>query len=275
MWRAPLGALFVATLTRCSGPAPASNSDDNGPTLSQPIPGFVMTFKKTKCRLGGDVTFHIVQGGVFNMWSGTSGQFEFAPGTQQSFCTVSPPPGSAGRGPDVKAEVEDVEAYFIAAGMPRSQIGSVDSTYSNDDNGAAFSNAVISRVVDGVQVADSHAWAGLVNGKSLGELVYWPELPASVSQDLAELRATLADPRSLAAFQAKLPSGILTGSIVVHHTSRFQWVRGHPAERVQVEGHACYDAVIAHHGLGVTHSFLPDGTEWTGYVWPPPADAGQ
>jgi hypothetical protein len=58
-----------------------------------------------------------------------------------------------------------------------------------------------------------------VDGQSLDEIVYWPALPASVSEELAKLKAIEADPQKLAAFQAKLPSGFVTGSIVIHHTN--------------------------------------------------------
>jgi hypothetical protein len=151
-----------------------------------------------------------------DVWYGDDGRFYVDLANQMAVCTAA---WSSVTGPSVSAEIADVEEYFIGAGMPVSQIGSIGSTYSAASNGASFSNAVVSRVVEGVPVPDSNAAAGLVDGQSLDEIVYWPALPASVSEELAKLKAIEADPQKLAAFQAKLPSGFVTGSIVIHHTN--------------------------------------------------------
>ena len=127
--------------------------------------------------------------------------------------------------------------------------------------------AKFARVVQGYSVVESLAWAGLIDGQSLGECVYWPGLPASVSEELSQLEDIVGDSGKLSQFQAKLPGGFLGGTIAIHHTSMYS---GNP-----FEAHACYDALVDEGGFGVTRSFLPDGSEWTGYVYPPPAPAGR
>jgi hypothetical protein len=239
----------MAGLVSCSG------GSSRAPT--GPIEGFVQTIKTTKCRLGGNVKHESEAGGAVETWSGTEGLFEFFPATEDANCLADWPSAA---GPDRPAEITDVKAYFVGAGMPLAQIGPISSTYSFAANGGTFSDVVITRVVDGVQVPDSHGAAGMVQGQSVSETVYWPALPASVREELAQLNVIAADPQKLAAFQAKLPSGFLSGSIVIHHTNENQRVPGHPAERVQIEAHACYDALIAHGQEGVTECFLPDGT---------------
>jgi hypothetical protein len=79
-----------------------------------------------------------------------------------------------------------------------------------------------------------------------------------------ELEAIVTNPARLAAFQAMLPAGLVTGSIVIHHRDASQRVPGHPADEVPIEAHACYDALIAGNGdLGLTECYLPDGSMFT------------
>ncbi len=92
-------------------------------------------------------------------------------------------------------------------------------------------------------------------------LVRTYDLPASVAEELSQLQSIVSDSDRLSAFQAKLPSSVVTGSIAIHHTSEYA--------DTPFEAHACYDALVKHGVLGVYQCFLVDGTLWNGYVWPP------
>jgi hypothetical protein len=171
------------------------------------------------------------------------------------------------KGPSASVEDKEVTAYFVGAGMPTAQLGSLGHTYRQNSSGADYTLTLVSRVVGGIPVPDSYAFASLIHGLSESEAVFWPELPASVRHELAALQAIVADPKSLADFQAKLPSGFLSGSIVIHHTCVEASVPGHPGEELKLEAHACYDALIQSGEFGQTSCYLADGTR---FVFPSP-----
>jgi hypothetical protein len=69
-------------------------------------------------------------------------------------------------------------------------------------------------------VEGSYAWAQFnKNEDVVAEEVWWPELPATVHQKIAELRGILGTPSAIVAWKAKLPSELQpeSGEIVVHH----------------------------------------------------------
>jgi hypothetical protein len=219
----------------------------------------VQTVATTKCGLGTGVHVKDLPGD--RQWIGSEGLFDIDLANQSSFCLTNPLRDL--KGPAASVEVSEVEKYFVGAGMPESQVGAVTTTYELDSSGEEYVNAKLSRVVDGVPVAESYAWAALVGGQSLGEGVYWPSLPANVSEELAKLKAIVGTPKSLAAFRAELPAALVTGSIVIHHSNENQRVPGHPAAEIKLVAHACYDALIAEGEEGVTECFLPDGKRFT------------
>jgi hypothetical protein len=239
----------VALITICAGCGSSSPS----------IAGFDQTFETTKCRLGSGVV--VSTSGVFDIWAGSDGEFKIDEQNQAAFCVASWLPV---RGPGSTQEVADVKSYFIGAGLPADQIGTVGITYSSNSSGASFSNAILHRVVNGVTVAESIAWAGMVEGQALGENVYWPTLPGSVTDELSEFQGIMMSASKLAAYRTKLPGTVIAGSIVIHHTSELVIYPGGPTNLVPLDAHACYDALVSTEGNnGTTECFLPDGTLFT------------
>lgn len=126
---------------------------------------------------------------------------------------------------------EQVVAYFIAAGIPKDQIGAVDATtslYSAGGEGGAPVpepkiagwQTVLRRVTNGVPVIDSIAWARMTDQREVvGEWVYWPPIPAKAIQDAARLRARLSDERERTAFLSRLPADLPVGQVVIRHSS--------------------------------------------------------
>jgi hypothetical protein len=169
------------------------------------------------------------------------------------------------QGPSPSEESADVLAYFAGLGMPMDQVGTLGMTYSSSSNGADFSNLVVGRVLDGIPVADSLATAGLVAGKAIQELVYWPALPASIWMELTTMQAIVNDPRKLASFQSHIP-GFIAGSLVIHHTGENAIDPGDITASVPIVAHVCYDAVVQDgptSNLGMTACYLADGTQFT------------
>ena len=129
-----------------------------------------------------------------------------------------------------------VLAYFVGAGLPQDQVGSVDvhSRVSGSIQADAplttstpqlvAYTAYVTRQVGGVKIVDSYAWARLnSNGDVVTESVYWPEIPASVVNDAASFAAVFMDPSATASFYASLPADVeaRTGTLYVHHTSGY------------------------------------------------------
>jgi|GEM_PF-2462478 len=124
---------------------------------------------------------------------------------------------------------DKVMEYFIAAGIPRDQVGGIHAnTYLS---GGAVGDeklvikvdgyaSVLQRVVGGkFPVVESAAWARLDNdGKSISEWVYWPAIPARVIADARSL-AELTTGSRRAEYLARLPAGLSTGVVVIHHST--------------------------------------------------------
>ena len=128
-----------------------------------------------------------------------------------------------------------VMEYFIAAGIPRDQVGGIHaSTYLS--GGGVGEDAAQVRKVDGYAsvlkrvvgdkfpVVESVAWARLDDdGKSISEWVYWPAIPAKALADARLLQQKTTGPGK-AEFLARLPAGLSTGAlsagtVVIHHSS--------------------------------------------------------
>jgi hypothetical protein len=134
------------------------------------------------------------------------------------------------RSPEVhnKAVVD----YFVGAGLPANQVGTVNAHASVQGSGSgplagplpngefAGYTSVITRVVAGVPVPDSFAWARFnINGVVVEEQVYWPTVPNNVVQEAKALVAMLADPTRNAAFARKLPANLVLGQVVIRHSA--------------------------------------------------------
>lgn len=123
----------------------------------------------------------------------------------------------------------EVRAYFIGAGLPQDQILDVapyavvnkvarvgEDLESLHGTKLAYYFSTVSRQIDGVEIADSFAWARLAeDGSPVLESVYWPDIPADVVREAVALKAKLADETFRVAFEAKVPR---PGQLVIHHT---------------------------------------------------------
>jgi hypothetical protein len=124
--------------------------------------------------------------------------------------------------------------YFIAAGIPRSQIGSIQATTFLSASGATKDAgppkpkidgyaSVLERVVAGkFSVAESVAWARLDNdGRSITEWVYWPAIPAKTIAEANRLDEMATGARK-DEYLKRLPAGLRTGNVVIHHSAAFE-----------------------------------------------------
>lgn len=134
-----------------------------------------------------------------------------------------PLPGGA------SAHNQAVRDYFVNAGLPADQIGSVDIMPAMSVNADLVNNkqfdpklefyfSIIRRQVAGVPVRDSYAWARInLDGAVVDESVYWPQIPPSAIADAKDLTKTLADKVAATNFLSKLPPN-KAGQLVIHHT---------------------------------------------------------
>jgi hypothetical protein len=157
-----------------------------------------------------------------------------------------------------------VQDYFIAAGLPADQIGEV-KPYAHlrgtnkrvpDESDVMYRYGVLFRQYNGIRVEDSMAWARLnVEGDSVTESVYWPEIPAPIIATANAFAALLADPAGRTAYVQQLPAGAATalGRLVIHHSPGI-YLRAFAAAAVfdvSVDGH------IVHYGLDGRVVVLP------------------
>jgi hypothetical protein len=132
------------------------------------------------------------------------------------------------RNPDKHNEI--VMDYFIAAGIPKDQVGGIHANTYLSGGGLGENTAsvrkvegyasVVERVVGGkFRVAESSAWARLDNdGKSITEWVYWPAVPAKAVSDARLLEEFTSGPKK-SEYLARLPAGLPPGNVVIHHSS--------------------------------------------------------
>ena len=125
---------------------------------------------------------------------------------------------------------EMVIEYFVAAGIPKEQIGGIHAnTYLS--GGGKVSNSATVRKVDGYAsvlkrvvgnnflVAESIAWARLDSeGKSTSEWVYWPAIPAKALADARRIEELTTGQRR-EEYLSRLPAGLVKGSTVIHHSA--------------------------------------------------------
>lgn len=85
-------------------------------------------------------------------------------------------------------------------------------------------NTIIHRKVGGFVVAGSYAWARFNRDDDVvAEEVYFPELPARVTQEAGALKAILDEPAAKAALFAKIPADLVKEQyeVVIHHSGHY------------------------------------------------------
>ena len=117
---------------------------------------------------------------------------------------------------DPTALATHVTAYFATIGVSACQVGGAQV-----DGGSGGRTIALARSVDGINVAESLAYARLDNqDQSTSEGFYWPTIPADVVTSARAFHAKLADPTELVAYKAKLPADAQGDGLVnLHHTS--------------------------------------------------------
>ena len=131
---------------------------------------------------------------------------------------------------DSNAHNAHVVSYFLAAGMPADQMSAphVTTRVLSVGTEAAGETArrllgyttVIGRVVEGTRIEGSFAWAEFnKNNETIDEQVWWPELPASIRDDVNIMKSVVGDSSKSATLRSKLPREVdgEAGEIVVHH----------------------------------------------------------
>jgi hypothetical protein len=203
------------------------------------IPGYVHQGGSSLCATGSRVDAGVING--HQMLIGDGGVFATNPTSGAVSCillattivdsiTTFRYQGDAGN------HSAAVLRYFVDAGLPLNQVGTIDTnTLISVGGTVADISAVppvsstsfvayvskIHRQISGVPIADSFAWARFQSdGRTSGEGVYWPAIPSAAVSDAQALQAVLADAGAFAAYVASLPSGVYTdaGAVVVHHT---------------------------------------------------------
>jgi hypothetical protein len=108
-----------------------------------------------------------------------------------------------------------VRDYFLSFGVAGCQM---PQTQVLGGSGSVIS---IARLVDGIPVAESVAYARFNNNEqSTSEGFYWPLVPAAVVDAARALRDRLADPTTAAAYKALLPAADQgDGQVLIHHTN--------------------------------------------------------
>jgi len=122
--------------------------------------------------------------------------------------------------------------YFQTSGLPIEQRGDVQVVTLMTQAGRVADaqlghyprptligyTSVIGRVLSGIPVADSHAWARFnERDEVVAEEVWWPELPKDLISEVDRFKTILRD--SLAEYRNRLPQDIdgSLGSLAIHH----------------------------------------------------------
>ncbi|MGH8475181.1 MAG: hypothetical protein ACRER2_05325, partial [Methylococcales bacterium] len=128
---------------------------------------------------------------------------------------------------------QQVLDYFVAAGIPKDQIGGVYATTSLYASGGADESvvpapqpkiagwqSVLGRVINGVPVVDSLAWARMNDqGKVISEWLYWPAIPSKAMDEARQLSAKISQEGERAAFLSRLPHDLPPGKVVIRHSA--------------------------------------------------------
>jgi hypothetical protein len=139
------------------------------------------------------------------------------------------------RGPyarEPEAHRARVLAYFAKSGLPQDQIFGVSFTTKMQAQGRVddpvvrpefvkYTHTVHRGLAGGtVPVPESFAWASFnADDNVTFEEVWWPDLPSSVTVDVATMQATVA-PGQDATFRSRLPTEMAQkpGRVTVHHS---------------------------------------------------------
>ena len=111
-----------------------------------------------------------------------------------------------------------VSEYFVAMGVQACQISSPAV-----HGGSGGRTIDLARGIKGIPVAESNAYARFNTAdQSTSEGFYWPTIPSDTVAAAQSLSEKVADPASLAIYQALLPADAQgAGQVLIHHSSAF------------------------------------------------------
>jgi len=219
-------------------------------TVTADAPGYVHLFVNSKFRIGLGTTTKSEFG--FDKVVGSEGVFSTDPITGWVTGIPNAMAPATLAAPLSQSEQEHnaaVTGYFVSAGLPPSQIGNVHANASMHASGSVADGTpfpppnltfdgyttVISRVVGGVPVPDSFAFARFdVDGDVVEEGVYWPTIPASVIQAARTLASQVAN-SAQTGFLANVPG--TNGHVAIRHSPSTQ--------RTPLEAFASYDTLAS------------------------------
>jgi hypothetical protein len=201
--------------------------------------GYIHTIEKSKFRVGAQAQSSPSAG--FERWVGAEGVFATVPETGWVLGIPNADAPSRAVSPLTESESlhnKTVLDYFTAAGLPVEQVDSVVAHASMRGGGAAASTAnpslppnlmfdgytsVITRVVAGIPVADSFAWARFnANGEVVEEAVFWPSIPDDVISGANNFVNMVADSTRGPLYLAKLKLGAREGRVTIRHSGGWQ-----------------------------------------------------
>jgi hypothetical protein len=137
---------------------------------------------------------------------------------------------------DPKAHTEQVLAYFKGSGVPQDEIGGTHITTAMAAEGTAGEAphqvkprlvgyyTHLDRVIDGIPVVGSMAWARLSDaGEVVEESVYWPAISSNTVAGARALAAIAADPAKEASLRSAITRNApdaagLKGRVIIKHT---------------------------------------------------------
>ncbi len=138
------------------------------------------------------------------------------------------------RGPYGKTPADHdafVRAYFVKCGIPVEQIGAsqgrtlIEVTGRSDEQERTVPKVtgyytVLQRVVEGIPVMDSFAWARVnVAGDIVEEAVYWPAISADVVGSLHRLREATSDRKLQHELAERVAAKSSSARLAIHHSA--------------------------------------------------------
>lgn len=176
---------------------------------------------------------------------------------------------------------QEVLKYFIAAGIPRDQIGGIHATTRLSSTGRQGELrasppkidgyiSVLERKIDDYLVPDSVAWAQIdKDGNVISEGVYWPAIPANALRDARHMKDVLATKSDRSKFLARVPAELPPGQIVIRHSSaamqqgQFEVLASYDVleRRTSPESTVTASAGSAREGSTIVRHFDSDGVE--------------
>jgi hypothetical protein len=234
----------IIALAFCLVAAPACQSNsvpelDSAPPTPQVAPSSVAVVRgyhhavdRSRFRIG-DFNREVVEHGL-RRFVGSEGVFAIHEDTGDAIAIpnadarVNQVPCSL----SVEAHNRTVVTYFAAAGVPRDQMGTPHVTtlhrgvsavdaigYDPKTRDFAGYTTHIGRVIDGILVEESTAWARINDeGEVVGEEVRWPDIPVSVVVEAKALAKALEDDENRATLHGVIGTQN-KGRVVIHHAT--------------------------------------------------------